>query len=156
VFPDNPDDPQATGVRNLGASLGRVLEKRAADAMAVQKYDIQRPESQGGGFEERIKFTQQGAVDVPVTHRNGAHWLVVRDSGAGIPAEQQATVFEPFEQLEPPRHKHTPGVGLGLALVKEMVTALGGQIELDSEPGVGSTFSVSLPAAVSEAVRASA
>ena len=53
VFPDNPDDPAADGVRNLKASLSRVLQNRVADAMAVQKYDIRRPESEGGGFEER-------------------------------------------------------------------------------------------------------
>jgi signal transduction histidine kinase/DNA-binding response OmpR family regulator len=53
VFPDNPDDPAATGVRNLRDSLRRVLRNRAADTMAVQKYDIRRPESDGGGFEER-------------------------------------------------------------------------------------------------------
>src|SRR5712692_3330486 len=53
VFPDNPDDPTATGVRNLRASLDRVLQNRAPDAMAVQKYDIRRPEAEGGGFEER-------------------------------------------------------------------------------------------------------
>jgi signal transduction histidine kinase len=54
VFPDNPNDPNATGEANLRASLGRVLELRAPDAMAVQKYDIRRPKSEGGGFEERF------------------------------------------------------------------------------------------------------
>ena len=53
VFPDNPEDPQATGVSNLSASLDRVRRQRLPDTMAVQKYDIQRPEDQGGGFEER-------------------------------------------------------------------------------------------------------
>ncbi len=53
VFPDNPSDPQATGVRNLSESLNRVLTNRISDAMAVQKYDIRRPDSEGGGFEER-------------------------------------------------------------------------------------------------------
>jgi PAS domain S-box-containing protein len=53
VFPDNPDDPAASGVRNLKASLDRVHARRATDTMAVQKYDIRRPESEGGGFEER-------------------------------------------------------------------------------------------------------
>jgi hypothetical protein len=53
VFPDNPDDPAATGTRNLRDSLGRVLRDRAPDTMAVQKYDIRRPEAEGGGFEER-------------------------------------------------------------------------------------------------------
>jgi len=54
VFPDNPDDPAASGVRNLRASLERVRDERVADAMPVQKYDIRRPESEGGGFEERF------------------------------------------------------------------------------------------------------
>lgn len=53
VFPDNPDDPGATGVANLSASLQRVLHHRTADTMAVQKYDIRRPANEGGGFEER-------------------------------------------------------------------------------------------------------
>jgi len=53
VFPDNPDDPEATGVGNLRASLERVRRGRVADAMAVQKYDIRRPDAEGGGFEVR-------------------------------------------------------------------------------------------------------
>ena len=53
VFPDNPEDPQADGVRNLTASLQRVLQPRAGDAMRVQKYDIRKPEADGGGFEQR-------------------------------------------------------------------------------------------------------
>ena len=54
VFPDNPDDPSATGVRNLRASLLRVIQDKTPDTMAVQKYDIRKPESEGGGFEERF------------------------------------------------------------------------------------------------------
>src|SRR3954462_4393687 len=50
AFPDNPGDPDATGVRNLPASLVRVLATRAPDRMPFQKYDIVKP---GGGFEER-------------------------------------------------------------------------------------------------------
>ena len=53
VFPDNPNDQSATGVSNLRASLERVIAGRRADAMAVQKYDVRKPESDGGAFEER-------------------------------------------------------------------------------------------------------
>lgn len=53
VFPDNPQDPSATGVSNLRASLQRVLKNKVTDIMAIQKYDIRQPQSQGGGFEER-------------------------------------------------------------------------------------------------------
>ncbi len=65
VFPDNPDDPDATGVRNLRASLERVLRNGQPDAMAVQKYDIPRP--QGGGFEERY----WSPVNTPVLASDG-------------------------------------------------------------------------------------
>jgi len=54
VFPDNPDDLAATGVSNLRASLDRVRTSLRPDTMAVQKYDIRRPDSEGGGFEERF------------------------------------------------------------------------------------------------------
>src|ERR1044071_3909244 len=53
VFPDNPDDPGATGARLLRDSLQTVLRTRLPHTMAVQKYDIRRPESEGGEFEER-------------------------------------------------------------------------------------------------------
>jgi signal transduction histidine kinase len=53
VFPDNPGDPHATGTRNLRESLERAVAGRGSDTMAVQKYDIRRPEAEGGGFEER-------------------------------------------------------------------------------------------------------
>jgi len=53
VFPDNPDDPDATGVSNLRASLQRAVRDKVPDTMAVQKYDITKPASEGGGFEVR-------------------------------------------------------------------------------------------------------
>jgi PAS domain S-box-containing protein len=63
VFPDNPDDPDATGVANLRASLERVRQRGVADTMAVQKYDVQRPAEEGGGFEARY----WSPVNSPVT-----------------------------------------------------------------------------------------
>jgi PAS domain S-box-containing protein len=65
VFPDNPDDPQADGVRNLRASLRRVLASKAPDTMAAQKYDIRRPDSEGGAFEERYWSPMNSPVRGP-------------------------------------------------------------------------------------------
>jgi signal transduction histidine kinase len=67
VFPDNPDDPDATGVNNLRRSLETVLKERQPNTMAVQKYDIRRPESEGGGFEERYWSPR----NVPVLNDRG-------------------------------------------------------------------------------------
>lgn len=67
VFPDNPGDPAAEGVRNLRASLKRVLQTGQPDAMPVQKYDIRRPAEEGGGFESRY----WSPLNTPVTGEDG-------------------------------------------------------------------------------------
>lgn len=67
VFPDNPDDPAAEGVRNLHASLQQVLRTAAPDAMLVQKYDIRKPDEEGGGFEERY----WSPLNMPVPDADG-------------------------------------------------------------------------------------
>jgi len=75
VFPDNPEDPGATGVMNLRASLERVLRQRAPDAMPVQKYDVRRPASEGSGFEER----HWSPVNSPVFDaENNLVWIIHR------------------------------------------------------------------------------
>ena len=92
-----------------------------------------------------IKFTNDGGVDVALTRgENGAYRVAVRDTGPGIPAEQQKKIFEPFEQLSAGGH-HLSGIGLGLALVRDIAAALGGRIELDSREGQGSTFVFVVP-----------
>jgi len=68
VFPDNPEDPAASGVQNLTASLDRVLLHRRPDTMPVQKYDIRRPPEEGGGFEERY----WSPLNSPVLDEGGA------------------------------------------------------------------------------------
>lgn len=67
VFPDNPDDPEATGMSNLHSSLLRVLETKVPDTMAVQKYDIQLPEEEGGGFTAKY----WSPLNTPVLNKKG-------------------------------------------------------------------------------------
>lgn len=75
VFPDNPDDPNADGVRNLRASLQRVFASGQPDAMPTQHYDIQRPPSEGGGFEER----HWNVLNYPVPGPDGkVRWVIHR------------------------------------------------------------------------------
>lgn len=72
--------------------------------------------------------------------------LSVADSGPGLNATQRARLFEPFERLD--AHRSTvPGTGLGLALARQFTHAMGGEVEVDSEPGQGSVFRLRLPAA---------
>src|SRR3982074_2802886 len=67
VFPDNPEDPETTGVATLRASMERVKRDLVADTVAVQKYDIRRPESEGGGYEVRYWSPRNS----PVLDRDG-------------------------------------------------------------------------------------
>lgn len=97
-----------------------------------------------------IKYTPAGgAITVNSSwvsnNRQPLAQIQIRDTGAGIPLEHQARVFERFYRVDP---SHTiPGTGLGLAIVKEIIALYGGHVHLESRPGQGSTFTVSLPAA---------
>ncbi len=68
VFPDNPDDPSADSIRNTRASMQRVLQNRVADTMVVQRHDVRRPASEGGGFEVRY----WSPVNSPVLNADGS------------------------------------------------------------------------------------
>jgi signal transduction histidine kinase len=89
-----------------------------------------------------IKYTSRGFVEVSAGPTSNGYQVTVRDTGPGIPADEQVRIFEPFEQLAPVRAKRGPGVGLGLALVKEIAASLGAQIRLESEVGTGSAFTI--------------
>lgn len=94
-----------------------------------------------------IKFTEQGQVVVRLLNADAARWaLQVADTGQGIPPEAQPHIFEPFWQVDgSPTRQSNRGVGLGLSIVKQMTGTMGGEITLNSQPGVGSTFTVTLP-----------
>jgi signal transduction histidine kinase/DNA-binding response OmpR family regulator len=100
-----------------------------------------------------IKFTPAGGhVEVTLTESGGEVTLVVQDSGPGIPAEDQARIFEPFEQSLRPETPRQEGTGLGLALTRQLVEGHGGRIEVHSEIGRGSRFTVHLPRATGRAI----
>lgn len=92
-----------------------------------------------------LKFTTAGSVTVRLAREAGWHVVAVSDTGAGIEDADLQRIFLPFEQLSPVHRKSLPGVGLGLALVDQIVRALGGTVEVSSRRGRGSTFSVRLP-----------
>jgi signal transduction histidine kinase len=76
-----------------------------------------------------------------------AHWAVVtfRDTGIGIPQREQRRIFDRFYQVSRSLTRERGGLGLGLSLVRDLVTSLGGLVWLTSEEGAGSTFAVALP-----------
>jgi len=107
-----------------------------------------------------IKFTHKGGVTVRATvtplasddaddetERTVRSQLVVtvQDTGIGIPEDQQQQIFDAFEQQEGQSSRRYGGTGLGLAISRKLVRMMGGELDVESEPGVGSTFTVRLP-----------
>jgi signal transduction histidine kinase len=95
-----------------------------------------------------IKFTERGTVRLELC-RDGDGWSEIRvvDTGVGIAPEHQRYIFDEFFQLSNPERDRNKGTGLGLAICKRLVSAMGGRLEVQSTPGEGSTFTVSLPPA---------
>jgi signal transduction histidine kinase len=106
-----------------------------------------------------IKFTNAraglpGRVEVSCDVRDAAGpaaaatvRIRVRDTGVGIPADQLGRVFEPFVQVDQGLTRTQQGTGLGLAISRDLARGMGGDLTVESEPGVGSTFTLTLPRA---------
>jgi signal transduction histidine kinase len=91
-----------------------------------------------------IKYSPHGGrVRVELTPTPDAAWVAVTDSGVGIPAEERESIFEPFRRSSNTRDT-IPGVGLGLSVSRRIIDAHGGHIEVQSEPGAGTTFRIRL------------
>jgi signal transduction histidine kinase len=91
------------------------------------------------------KFTRSGEIRVSVEVRNDRAVYRVEDTGIGIPDEMQQLVFDEFRQVDGSTTRRFGGSGLGLSLARRLARLLGGEIEVDSTPGEGSTFRVDLP-----------
>lgn len=92
-----------------------------------------------------VKFTDAGQVEIAVRHADGWFTIAVTDSGPGIAPEKQEIVFDKFRQADQSITRAHGGTGLGLAVVKELLRLMGGDIRLESAPGQGSRFEVRLP-----------
>jgi signal transduction histidine kinase len=94
-----------------------------------------------------IKYTQQGYVRVGIVAKeeSGMLEIAVKDSGVGMSRLQLSRLFKPFTKIKSNRKLNKEGVGLGLAVSKNIAIALSGDISVKSETGKGSTFTLSLP-----------
>ena len=95
------------------------------------------------------KFTHQGQITLDVFPEEGKHhkWLniIVKDTGIGMTAEQMPRLFQPFSRVAGNRERKYEGTGLGLVITRQFCNMMGGNIEVTSEYGRGSTFKMKLP-----------
>jgi len=94
-----------------------------------------------------VKFTDAGEVAIEVASEGGRRLVRVADTGIGISPANQERIFEPFWQVEQSNRREVGGTGLGLSVARRTAELLGGTLTLESAPGRGSTFTLSLPAA---------
>jgi len=92
-----------------------------------------------------IRYTEKGGVRISLRKGDKAVIVDVQDTGMGIPHEHLDHIFERFYVVDKSRSKKVGGTGLGLAIVKHIVLAHQGQISVKSQPGEGTTFTITLP-----------
>ena len=136
------------------ASSFRAACERAGVALVVDTPPLDQPVWVDREMWEKIvlnlvsnafKFTFSGEIRVELRAVGGTCRLIVRDTGIGIAADQIPRLFERFHRVEGARGRSFEGSGIGLALVEELVRFHGGAIAVDSTPGAGSAFAVTLP-----------
>ena len=98
-----------------------------------------------------VKFSDAGdAIDVATSTTDGEVRVAVRDTGPGIEPSKLELIFEPFTQVDSSLTRRAAGTGMGLAIARKLATAMGGTVTVESELGVGSTFTLTLPRAVAQ------
>ncbi len=124
----------------------RLFAEPAADEISVMADEEGLHTILSNLIDNAVKYTQEsGAIAVRWRAENGAALIEVEDNGPGIPVEHQPRIFERFYRVDRARSRDVGGTGLGLSIVKHLVQVFGGGIEIRSQAGQGTTFSVRLP-----------
>ncbi len=132
--------------REAAREKGLAWQALLPDALPEISIDSDRmAQAVGNVVSNAIKYTPPGgAVTVSAGVNDAGIWICVRDTGPGIPPEEQARIFEPFYRGAA-RGRFPQGMGLGLSIARDVVAAHGGRITVESAPGEGATFTLWLP-----------
>jgi two-component system phosphate regulon sensor histidine kinase PhoR len=136
---------QADAFRDAAARAGLSLEVASGPALEVRADRRRLEQVLANLLDNAVKYTERGAVQVALGADDDVAWVEVRDSGPGIPREEQTRVFERFYRVDKARSREKGGTGLGLSIVKHIVQLHGGEVSVRSEPGQGSTFRFEIP-----------
>jgi signal transduction histidine kinase len=133
--------------RDEARATGHDVEFRANGDTQVDVDDEAISRAVRNLLNNAVKYSPEpSSVEVRVDRRNGQVFISVHDRGIGIPSHERAKIFTKFHRGEQSRILGIKGTGIGLAMVDEIVRAHHGRVDVDSEPGQGSTFTIVLPA----------
>ncbi|WP_421172029.1 ATP-binding protein [Aeromonas sp. 601115] len=134
-------------LQNRADGKGITLSYRVDEAVPaeLQGDPVRLTQVMGNLLDNALKFTEQGQVTLHLGWQDEKLLISVSDTGIGIADADQALLFEPFSQVDNSATRRFSGTGLGLAISKRLVTLMGGEIHLKSEPGKGSCFWFELP-----------
>ena len=139
-------------VQPLAAEKGLALSLEAADDLPSGRADPARLRQVLMNLVgNAIKFTESGSVSVEAARREDTFEVSVEDTGPGISIDDQERIFDEFQQVDDSNTREKGGTGLGLAISRKILRLHGGDIEVESAPGRGSTFRFHLPVTVNEA-----
>lgn len=156
--------PRLAPVRLRESLAGAVESVRGAAATAGLRFSVAWPEDDRPRMldsvrvgqivtnlaSNAVKYTPEGYVDISLALVEETLTIVVCDSGIGIGEADRERIFDMFVQADEGYTRSHGGTGAGLAIVRRLVDALGGEIELESRPGSGSVFTVAIPAPLSD------
>jgi len=165
-----PTNLKAIDIREVAQSLGLMAERLINRRPVNFRLDIASSvgiiESDPSKLQQilmqlltnAIKFTERGEIALKVqmvsTECGAFVEIVVSDTGVGIDKQNQEIIFEEFRQLDGSSTRHYGGMGVGLSLCKRLAESLGGKIQVESEVGKGSSFSLLLPIAIPQLTKA--
>ena len=145
-------DEVASVIEPLVTERGLALEVRRPDAPLACRTDPDKLRQILVNLAwNAVKFTPSGTIGIGVESAGPMLRFHVRDTGIGIAPEHVERVFEPFWQVQQTRRGPEEGTGLGLSVVQRLSVLLGGRVSVVSEPGAGSTFTVTVPRDLEEA-----
>jgi signal transduction histidine kinase len=122
------------------------IQIEAAEELSVKADRDALQEILSNLIENAVKYSPAGkTVYITTNSKDGLAIIAVRDEGIGIPLEKQETIFEKFARVTQEKKNHEKGLGLGLYIVKKLVEAQGGTIAVESQMGVGSSFTFTVP-----------
>ncbi len=132
-------------VRSIAERAGLTLSWQGGGPLELNADRARVEQVLANLLDNAIKYTEQGTIDVRTGESDDSVWCEVEDTGAGIPLEDQARVFERFYRVDKARAREKGGTGLGLSIVKHIVALHGGEVSLRRLLGVGRVFLFTLP-----------